>query len=140
MVHSRLREYIELMNRHQLEELEVEENGFRVRLKKRGDVVKEVSTQTSPGAASSFDQPEEPLDEALIIRSPMVGTFYRAPNPEAESFVDEGDPAEEGSTLCIIEAMKVMNEVKAERKLTIEEILVQNGAPVEYGQPLFRVS
>ncbi len=128
------------MNRHQLEELEVEENGFRVRLKKRGDVLKEVVTQITAGSTPSLEKPEELVDEALLIRSPMVGTFYRSPNPEAEPFVEEGDRAEEGKVLCIIEAMKVMNEVKAERTLTIEEALVRNGEPVEYGQPLFRVN
>ena len=70
----------------------------------------------------------------------MVGTFYRSPSPEADPFVETGDKVEEGQTICIIEAMKVMNEVKAERSGTIEAALADNGEPVEFGTPLFRIS
>jgi acetyl-CoA carboxylase biotin carboxyl carrier protein len=74
-----------------------------------------------------------------VFTSPMVGTFYRAPSPDAEVFVREGDAINEDSTLCIIEAMKVMNEIKAEMRGEVVEILVQNGEPVDYGQPLFAI-
>ena len=143
---AKLKEYIELMNRHRLEELEVEEGGLRIRLKKQGDRVEQV--MALPTAAGSFAPVGNDIASAadLIVAdgtqipSPMVGTFFRSPNPAAEPFVEDGDRVEEGKVLCIIEAMKVMNEVKAEQACTIEEVLVQNGDPVEYGQPLFRIS
>ncbi|MEM7264308.1 MAG: acetyl-CoA carboxylase biotin carboxyl carrier protein, partial [Planctomycetota bacterium] len=78
-------------------------------------------------------------DTAGAVTSPMVGTFYRSPNPDADAFVDIGDRVEEGQVICIIEAMKVMNEVKAEVSGTLEAILVENGESVEFGQPLFRI-
>ncbi|MFQ5653605.1 MAG: acetyl-CoA carboxylase biotin carboxyl carrier protein [Planctomycetota bacterium] len=143
---SRLKELINLMNRHELEELELEEGEFRVRLRKRGEKAPEMVALPVAGggrglAASSGGAPaEEAVDEANLIRSPMVGTFFRAPSPDADSFVEVGDRIEEGKVLCIIEAMKVMNEIKAERSGTIEEILVSNGEPVEYSQLLFRIS
>ena len=145
---ARLKEYLELMNRHQLEELEVEENGFRVRLKKKGETIKEMRTvpagnpaaALSVGASGAPAEPAAGVDEANLIKAPMVGTFYRSANPDADPFVEEGDRIDEGKVLCIIEAMKVMNEVKAERSGTVEEIYLPNGDPVEYGQPLFRIS
>ena len=78
-------------------------------------------------------------DNIVTIRSPMVGTFYRAPSPDADPFVEEGDVVQEGDVLCIIEAMKVMNEIKAEFSGTIEKIVVENGQAVEYGEVLFLV-
>ena len=143
---ARLKELIDLMNRHQLEELEVEEGGSRVRLRKRGtppvvehwNAVSQVlggEAQAATADSASAVSPDDPT----IVRSPMVGTFYRAPNPDAELFVDIGDTVEEGAVLCIIEAMKVMNEIKAERGGTVEEALAENGEPVEYGTPLFRI-
>ena len=83
--------------------------------------------------------PESPANEEPFV-SPMVGTFYRAALPEAEPFASVGDTVDEEMTICIIEAMKVMNEIKAEMNGTIVEILVENGEPVEFGQPLFRVA
>ncbi|MCF7837857.1 MAG: acetyl-CoA carboxylase biotin carboxyl carrier protein, partial [Candidatus Marinimicrobia bacterium] len=83
--------------------------------------------------------PAAPPADETVITAPMVGTFYRSSSPEADAFVKVGDDVEYDSTVCIIEAMKVMNELKAELKGTILEILVDNATPVEYGQPLFRV-
>jgi acetyl-CoA carboxylase biotin carboxyl carrier protein len=83
--------------------------------------------------------PEPPANEEPLV-SPMVGTFYRAASPEVEPFASVGDTVDEETTICIIEAMKVMNEIKAEMSGTIVEILVENGEPVEFGQPLFRVA
>ena len=94
-----------------------------------------------PGAAGSAGAAaaaEEPGTEA--VTSPMVGTFYRAPKPDADHFVELDDEVEEDSVLCIIEAMKVMNEIKAEHKGQVVKILVENGEPVEYGQPLFLIA
>jgi acetyl-CoA carboxylase biotin carboxyl carrier protein len=85
--------------------------------------------------------PVEPVaDAGVYISSPFVGTFYRAPSPEAPSFVDAGQSVRKGQVVCIVEAMKLMNEIEAESEGRIEEILVENGAHVEYGQHLFRLS
>ncbi len=92
----------------------------------------QVAATAAPGAARA-----EP--EGEVFKSPMLGTFYRAASPEAEAFVKVGDRVGADRTLCIIEAMKVMNEIKAEREFEILEILVKNGEPVEFGQPLFLV-
>ena len=143
---SRLKELIDLMNRHQLEELEFEDEHSRVRLRKRGEKIKEVVTvpaaSSAPIAAASTQgaESETVVEEGTIIKSPMVGTFYRAPNPDAEPFVEVGDRFEEGQVLCIIEAMKVMNEIKAEQSGTIEEIYPASAESLEYGQPLFRIA
>ncbi len=146
---SKVKELIELMNRHQLDEVEVETEGARIRLQKGRESIKEVVTawpavappQPALAAAGAESQPETVVaGPGEILKSPMVGTFYRSPNPTADSFVDVGDRVEEGKVLCIIEAMKVMNEVKAERSGKIEEIFPDNGDSVEFGQPLFRLS
>ena len=89
------------------------------------------TTAASPAAAEA-----EPPGSITVV-SPMVGTFYRSPKPDADHFVEVDDSVEEDTTLCIIEAMKVMNEIKAEHKGRIAKILVENGEPVEFGQPLF---
>lgn len=154
---ARLKELISLMDRNQLAELEMEGDGIRIRLRKKEDPVREVlqipgmgagalaaggagaQPAVTNGPASAAAEAAEAIPEENLIRAPMVGTFYRSPSPESESFVDVGDSIDEGATLCIIEAMKVMNEVKVERGCTIEAILVDNGEPVEYGTPLFRI-
>src|SRR5690606_37920973 len=78
-----------------------------------------------------------PVVSGHVVKAPMVGTFYRAPNPGAAPFIDVGQAVKEGDPLCIIEAMKLLNEIEADQAGTIKEILVENGQPVEYGQPLF---
>ena len=89
-------------------------------------------------AAPAAQAPAAPThDEAHLLKSPMVGTFYRSASPEAEAFVAEGKKIKKGETLCIIEAMKLMNEIEAEYDGIVEEVLVENATPVEYGQPLF---
>lgn len=145
---SKLKELIELMNRYQLEELSVEEGSFKAHLKKRDDRVKEVIAVPNalPGAplaapvAAAGAPAAAPADEANHITSPLVGTFYQSPSPDADAFVEVGDRVEEGQVLCIVEAMKVMNEVKADRSGVLQEVLVENGAAVEYGTPLFRIA
>jgi acetyl-CoA carboxylase biotin carboxyl carrier protein len=79
----------------------------------------------------------EPSPEGHVVKSPMVGTFYRAASPDAKPFVEVGEVVKEGQTICIVEAMKLMNEIEADASGTIKAILVENGQPVEYGQPLF---
>jgi acetyl-CoA carboxylase biotin carboxyl carrier protein len=90
----------------------------------------------NPGIAAS-PEPAQPVSRGNIVKSPMVGTLYRAPNPESNPFVEIGSQVKIGDTLCIIEAMKLMNEIESEFAGTIKEILVENGQPIEYGQPLF---
>jgi acetyl-CoA carboxylase biotin carboxyl carrier protein len=89
----------------------------------------------APAAAPAAIEPPA----GTIVKSPMVGTFYRSPGPDAKAFVEVGQAVKQGDTLCIIEAMKLLNEIEAEVTGTIREILVENGQPVEYGQPLFLV-
>lgn len=145
---SRVKELIELMDRHQLEELEVEEEGFRVRLSKQGERIREVIVPAAVSGAApavvaagggAAPAPAVTAETEGAVTSPMVGTFYRSPNPDADSFVEIGDRVEDGQVICIIEAMKVMNEVKAERSGTVEAVLVDNGESVEFGQPLFQI-
>jgi len=147
---SRLKELIQLMDRNQLAELEVEEDGFKVRLRKKGEGaavqtvgVPAIAGVAAPGPSAVPAAAGEPaagaIPEENLIRAPMVGTFYRSPSPETDPFIEPGDTIEEGQTLCIIEAMKVMNEVKAEQSGTLEAILVENSEPVEFGTPLFRI-
>ena len=79
----------------------------------------------------------DPVDEGFVMKSPMVGTFYRASNPASAAFVEVGQTVSEGETLCIVEAMKLLNEIESEKSGVIKKILVENGQPIEYGQPLF---
>ena len=118
-----------------VEEFEVETGGLKVRVK----YSKGVPSQPVP--AKEQEQREEKEESAgyFVVESPMVGTFYRAPAPGAEPFVKEGDYVEKGQTLCIIEALKVMNEIESEVSGVVRKILVENGQPVEYGQPLFYI-
>ncbi|HEX8501049.1 MAG TPA: acetyl-CoA carboxylase biotin carboxyl carrier protein, partial [Pyrinomonadaceae bacterium] len=102
--------------------------------------------QPAPAAAGAQPQPaapaaadEAPEEELHVITSPIVGTFYRAPSPQAETFVKVGSQVEQDTVVCIIEAMKLMNEIQAETSGTVAKIYVENGQPVEYGQPLFGV-
>ena len=90
----------------------------------------------TPAPASAPPVAPAPEPEGHIVKSPMVGTFYRAATPGAKPFVDIGDTVQSGDTLCIIEAMKLMNEIEADKSGVVKEILVENGQPVEFGQPL----
>jgi len=92
--------------------------------------------ETAPPAEAEAPQPEEEL-KGHVVRSPMVGTFYRAPAPGAKPFVEVGQHVNVGDTLCIIEAMKILNQIEADKSGTVTKILVEDGQPVEYGQPLF---
>ena len=130
---------IALMNKNKLEEIEIEKGDWKIHLRKKGKkIVQEVSTSKEPaGEKPSPDLKQE--KKFKQIKSPIVGTFYRASSPDAEPFVEVGDEIEKDQTLCIIEAMKVMNEIKSETKGKIKEILVENGEAVEFDQPLFTV-
>ncbi len=138
-----IKEMINLMNENDLLELELERDGQKVRLKKSSGQLQQIITTSEAPAAKPQALKEEGAvfkKQGLIeIKSPMVGTFYRASSPESAPFVDTGSEIQPGEVICIIEAMKLMNEIKAEVKGRIKEILVENGNPVEFGQVLFRV-
>ena len=134
-----IEEMLELMERRGLVELEIEREGLRVRLKKAvSGASPQVVEYAAPGVAPSPGQPAEGANR-VFIKSPMVGTFYRAPAPDVPPFVDTDQEIQVGQVVCIIEAMKLMNEIKAEIAGRVVDVLVQNGDPVEFGQPLFAV-
>jgi len=142
---QRLERLLALMHEHGLTELEIGTDGRSVRMSKSGPATYAVGAPLAPmaapaGAAPAAAAPAKAAKSAgEPFLSPMVGTFYRAASPEAKAFVMEGDSVKADSTLCIIEAMKVMNEIKAEKPGKVLQILVENGEAVEYGQPLFLI-
>ncbi|MFA6078458.1 MAG: acetyl-CoA carboxylase biotin carboxyl carrier protein [Candidatus Omnitrophota bacterium] len=139
-----IKDMITLMNENGLSEVEVEKDGLRIKLKKgsAGGYEKAIEYVQVPaqagGQGKNAAAPEKPeRTNAVDIKSPMVGTFYRSPSPEAPSYVNVGDSIEVGQVICIVEAMKLMNEIKSEVKGRIVEIQVDNAEPVEFGQVLF---
>ena len=143
------------MKRSELSEFEFEEEGFKIKIKRgssgqpmvtavphagptataeAASNAARTTTQTSPAGMPGADEAG-----FAYVKSPMVGTFYRSPSPENPSFVENGSKVEEKTVVCIIEAMKIMNEIQAETKGTVVEVLVENGQPVEYGQRLFKI-
>ena len=134
---------VELAVAHDLAELEIESGGLRVRVV-RGHVT---APPASRATAAPVGQPQtegatpavELVPGTVTIEAPMVGTFYRSTSPEAAPFVSEGDTVKEGQTLCIIEAMKLMNEIESKVAGRVVKVLVENAQPVEFGQPLFLV-
>ena len=146
MDHRELKKLVQLMNDNELVELEIEQEGLRVCLRKPGAGTLPAAPIYAPapapapaGGAQDPAEPEGPPPGTKDIRSPMVGTFYRRPNPEAEPYIDVGSTVEPESVVCIVEAMKVNNEIKAELGGDVVEILAEDGQPVEFDQPLFRV-
>jgi acetyl-CoA carboxylase biotin carboxyl carrier protein len=145
---AELKRLVALMRANDLVEVEMEEEGRRVRVVRGGPAAAPVVV-AHPAAAAAPAQVAAPAPAAaskpakesrgIEIPSPMVGTFYRSPSPDASPYVEVGDRIGKDSPVCIVEAMKVMNEIKAEVEGEILEILVQNGEPVEFGQPLFLV-
>ncbi len=143
-----IKEMIELMKENDITEFELERDGMKVALKRGSrasgrEVLVEATTATgSHGVPAQIAEAALPVVQAEnihFIKSPMVGTFYRSPSPEAEAFANKGQAIGHEDTVCIVEAMKVMNEIKSEVKGKILEVLVENGEPVEFGQPLFKV-
>jgi len=144
-----LKELISLMNDNKLVEMEIEREGTTIRLKKEGagvagqGPVEQVHFAPAPvgpvPTVAALAQAAAPAELAggEEIKSPMVGTFYSAPSPDSDPFVQEGDVVKEGQVLCIIEAMKLMNEFKSEVSGKIRKIVVENAQPIEFGQPLF---
>ena len=142
---------IDLMKKNSITEFELERQDSKIRLKRGpngGAPIVQYDEPAAGGApalmpvatpALSAGTPQTPATGEIEVKSPMIGTFYRAPSPEAASYVEMGTEISPESVVCIIEAMKVMNEIKAEVKGIITQVLVENGKPVEFGQPLFKV-
>jgi acetyl-CoA carboxylase biotin carboxyl carrier protein len=141
---------IDLMKKHDLSVFEIEKEGFRLKLQRGASAAQATSAvlaAAAAGPAKAAVAGTEPPPAAKAIESvpmkeivsPMVGTFYRAASPDAPAFVEVGKPVTEDTVVCIIEAMKVMNEIKAETSGVIAEVLADNGKPVQFGQALFRV-
>jgi acetyl-CoA carboxylase biotin carboxyl carrier protein len=154
---KQIKQIIDLMKRSELSEFEFEEEGFKIKIK-RGTGGQPIITSIpqsahpfpaitteaqTPGTKASLpaQAASQNGEEAgfTYVKSPMVGTFYRSPSPENPAFVENGSKVEDKTAVCIIEAMKIMNEIQAEAKGTVVEILVENGQPVEYGQRLFKL-
>jgi acetyl-CoA carboxylase biotin carboxyl carrier protein len=144
----KLKTLIELVENSGIAELEIHEGEERVRITRAvaGQHLVAVPAAATPGGAAlpppaplaaATAPPEAPEPEGHVVKSPMVGTFYRSSSPGAKPFVEIGDAVKEGDTLCIVEAMKLMNEIESDGSGTIKAILVENGQPVEFGQPLF---
>ena len=141
-----IREIINLMNENDLSEIELERDGTKVKIKKTQGDVPEIVRRQPPDysiethvAAKSGEEKNAGNSGRKEIKSPMVGTFYRSPSPEAPSFVEIGQTVEVGQVVCIVEAMKLMNEIKSEVRGKIVEIHIENAQPVEFGQTLFSV-
>ncbi|MGH9805149.1 MAG: acetyl-CoA carboxylase biotin carboxyl carrier protein [Candidatus Acidiferrales bacterium] len=155
---DQVRTLIDLLEERGLEEFELERGGLRIRIKRRGapaapppvfESYISASPNSTPGSAavprgaesSPLAGAEAPagLEEAHLVKSPIVGTFYASPRPDAPPFVRVGDFVEVGQVLCIVEAMKLMNEIEADAAGEIVRIYIENGQPVEYGEPLFAI-
>ena len=149
----KLKTLIDLVSESNVSELEITEAEGKVRIVKSQPMVAAAPVtynmapapvQAPPGGVAAAVEatpvaaaPAQPVGH--VVKSPMVGTFYRSPSPESKAFVENGTKVSENSVVCIIEAMKIMNEIQAETKGTVVEMLVENGQPVEYGQRLFKV-
>lgn len=139
----KLKKLIDLVEESGISELELTEGEEKVRISRQqqGQVMQyapaymQAPQAVAPVAATPMS--EEPPVDGHVMKSPMVGTFYRSPSPEAKPFVEVGASVSEGDTLCIIEAMKLLNTIEADHSGVIKAILVENGHPVEYGEPLF---
>lgn len=143
---AQIRKLIRLIQSSDVTEIEVTEGDHTVRVSRQGmvataPVVQHVAAAPVPTAAAPAAAPETVvLEDENIVSSPMVGTFYRSPSPDSDAFVSEGSKVKKGDTLCIIEAMKLMNEIEAEYDGVVEKIFLENAAPVEYGQSLFVIT
>jgi acetyl-CoA carboxylase biotin carboxyl carrier protein len=148
----KLKKLIDLVQESGIAELEITEGEERVRIARGGAVsvtplgggappaAASAAIPTASAAPAAAAPPVETAPEGHVVKSPMVGTFYRAPSPDAKPFVDVGSTVKAGETICVLEAMKLMNEIEADASGTIKAILVENGQPVEYGQALFIIA
>ncbi len=149
----KIRRLIELMNDHDLQEMDLRQGDMRIQLRRAGEpLVAGTPVAAAPPAQAPAPAPvaapappaapaAAPVDDpnVAIIKSPMVGTFYSASDPDSPPYIKVGDPIGKETTVCIVEAMKVFNEIQAEVAGTITAVLVENGEPVEFGQPLYKV-
>jgi len=146
----KLKTLIDLVAESGIAELEITEGEGKVRIVKFSQATQPVAyapvapapaatvaAAAAPAAAPAAAEPAPAVAQGHVVKAPMVGTFYRSPNPGASPFVEVGQTVKEGDPLCIIEAMKLLNEIEADKAGVIKEVLVENGEPVEYGQPLF---
>ena len=146
----KLKKLIDLVQESGIAELEITEGEEKVKIVKGGaataaqptmmmaaPVASAPARPTAAAAPTPAAEAEPAAPEGHVVKAPMVGTFYRSPSPDAKVFVEVGQAVKEGDTICIIEAMKLMNEIEADASGTVKAILVENGQPVEYGQPLF---
>jgi acetyl-CoA carboxylase biotin carboxyl carrier protein len=143
----KLKKLIDLVQESGIAELEITEGEEKVKIVKGGAVSAQFA-QAFPGTTAAAGEARaavgapptaepEPGQDGHVLKAPMVGTFYRTPSPDAKPFVEVGQTIKEGQTICIIEAMKLMNEIEADASGVVKAVLVENGQPVEYGQPLF---
>ena len=144
----KLKKLLEMVEESSITELEINDAEERVRIVKHGGALAQPGYAYTPAASTlvaaavpatsekiALEEPEQP--EGFVVKAPMVGTFYRAPSPGAEPYVEVGSLVKAGDTLCIIEAMKLLNEIETERAGTVKAILIDNGQPVEFGEPPF---
>jgi acetyl-CoA carboxylase biotin carboxyl carrier protein len=157
---KQIKQIIDLMKRSELSEFAIEEEGLKLKIRRGANGLPIISSQMkgsmppfvpeaysapAPAPVAAPAAPAAPAGPAgeepgvTYIKSPMVGTFYRSASPESKPYVDSGSKVEDNTVVCIIEAMKIMNEIQAETKGVIAEVLVENGQPVEYGQRLFKL-
>jgi acetyl-CoA carboxylase biotin carboxyl carrier protein len=141
-----IRALLDLLREYGLTEIEVDRGGERVRLRRDAAPAPSVAAAAVPVPALPATLPtpdvgvrEDRREHLVTVEAPMVGTFYRAASPDAEPYVREGDAIKEGQVLCIIEAMKLMNEIESKVAGRVIRVLAENGQPVEYGQPLFLI-
>lgn len=148
-----LKSILQALQEHEVAELTLETPDYKLTVRRGGEiqyvaapppVVIQPQTVTpaptpAPAPAPKPESPKEDTSQYVEVKAPIVGTFYRAPSPDAEPFVKEGDTVKKGQVLCIIEAMKLMNEIESEVSGVVRKILVSNGEPVEYGQTLFLI-
>src|SRR5436190_17665948 len=143
----KLKKLIDLVQESGISELEITEGEEKVKIVKGWAValaaapvaapVAPMQALPAPSSGPAAPAAEPAAQEGHVVKAPMVGTFYRSPSPDAKVFVEVGQAVKEGDTICIIEAMKLMNEIEADASGSVKAILVENGQPVEYGQPLF---
>ncbi len=138
----KLKKLIDLVQESGISELEVTEGEETVKIvKRRGSGVAHANSSPAPTVATALAPAPAPAaaaaaTEGHVVKSPMVGTFYRSPSPGAKPFVEVGDTVKSGDTICIVEAMKLLNEIECDKDGVVKAILVENGQPVEYGEPL----
>ncbi|MBO6524325.1 MAG: acetyl-CoA carboxylase biotin carboxyl carrier protein [Balneolaceae bacterium] len=150
---KQIKKILDLIAESEVDEVSIEEGDFKIKVKKTGTVEQVTYTQpmvhaapaaapqpTAPApAAQESSESAKPAATGDTVKSPIVGTFYEASSPDSDPFVKVGDKVSKGDTLCIIEAMKIMNEIEAEFSGTVQEILVSDATPVEFDQPLFTI-